>query len=643
MKPNKALLCLGAVLWLLWLAPAWAAESDQEAVLDALNIQYIERMGVAVADGEVIFRYGAMEARADKVLIETDSGLVRAYALPGASVVLTSEGNTVVGDYLEYNLHSRSGFMTLPSAMAPSGRGATYIEAERVQITTAQQAHSDQWLRGRYIASSSPDSMVMRWESSKFTTCKLSEDQHYLLTSKHMVVVPGKWVIAKTPRVYLGGAYLFTYPFDYVARASRRNLNFMPMLGYDSDKELGIVSQGTLFWRNGHIDLSVGYWSTGFEWQVKIEQTLTPWLSVYLGDDHVYDPDSETIESRPFWGANMAYAGWTMKVHWSQREQLSVTKRPGTEAYETTLWRAPEIQLNSPWMAVHTGSFSQYLRARGSWGRFQETGTQVQTDWTERQGWGLQYYTEYAMHLGSWDVVPFFNGQFWDYSYDDSSDSNQKISVGTLGVKFSSGDFEMGTALQQRRISGRSAFSRGWDSYSDSDSLYQRVGFRLAPNWTLQVQAIVDMSPNAKSRDLYELGYILTYDNNCCSRWIFTVKDDLSGTDDDWYSLSFELTAFPGTAVRIGDKYLSNPFGRPGGLPVRRPRRVTQMEQEAEALEELGEIRIYNGPGTAGTPSMVENSFGANPFQAPQSSSYAEILTQDVMTSEPLQPSYRVE
>ncbi len=633
---------LSAFCLLVFSSVALAAGEEQEAILDALNIQYIERMGVAMAEGEVVFRYGAMEVRADKVLMEPETGLVRAYSLPGSSVVLTGEGGTVVGDYLEYNIHDRSGYLTYPSAVAPSGVGATYIKAERVRIAPAEQARADQWLHGKYTASSAPDATVMRWESSKFTTCKLSEDQHYLLSSKRMVVVPGKWVISKTPRVYLGGAYLFTYPFDYVARANRRSRNFMPMLGYDSDKELGILSKGTLFWRNGHVDLGVGYWSTGFEWEGKIEQRLAEWISVYVGDKHVYDPDEEEIASRPFWGANMEYAGWTMKVNWSQREQLSVNKRAGRSDYDTTLWRDPEIQLVSPWVGLHIGSFSQYLRAKGGWGRFQETGTRVRTDWIEREAWGVEYYTEYAMKAGEWDIVPFFKGQFWDYNYNDSGDSEHRISIGTMGVRFSSGDFELGTAFQQRRVSGQSAFRRGWDDYDDSDSLYQRIGFRFAPNWTIQVQAIIDMSPDEKSRDLDELGYILTYDNNCCTRWIFTIKDDLSGDDDDWYALSFEITAFPGTAVRIGDKYLSNPFGRPLRLPVRKPRRVTQMEQEAEDIYELEEISVYSGPGTAGTPSMTENSFGANPFQAP-GESYAEMLTVDIDSSEPLQPRYRVE
>ena len=581
------------------LSPEAAAEEGIPAVLDADGIEFDERTNVATATGHAVLRYQGVTMNADSLVMYSDTGLVQAFASEGKQVTLErASGERLAGSFLEYNLESSSGFMDKAFGSTKVERGTLYISGRRTEVKTADDAYRAKWLHGKYLRKSDPDDLINQWAGAAFTTCKLKDDPHYLFRSKKLVIVPGKYVIMHHPRVYAGKTYLFTSPFNVSFRQGKKKdgkITIRP--NYEDKKYWGVVASTNYGWENGRVDLSLGYWhGAGMEYTIRVDQMVTSWMSVYAGDNYLYDSDLDEVKSRPFWGAKFAHDGWTMDVGWAQREKRSVVKRPGEKEYETTLWRDPEVELKSPWLGLHVGNLSQYARAKADWGRFQETGTYGKSaaGFIERYGWGIDYYTEYPILMGGLTVSPFFKGDYWNYGYKTDDSARQIITVGTLGVRLSSGIFELGTAYEQKRVSGHTGLAGGWDRESDSETLYQRMGMKIGPDLKFEVQGIISL--DGRTRELTSMGYILTYDNSCCTRWRLTVNDDLTNSNNnDWISLSFEITAFPDSKFVINEKSLDNPFGRPGGLKMKpRPAKVkeTLMEKEGSEQADKKEIRL---------------------------------------------------
>jgi LPS-assembly protein len=190
-------------------------------------------------------------------------------------------------------------------------------------------------------------------------------------------------------------------------------------------------------------------------------------------------------------------------------------------------------------------------------------------------------------------LSPFFKLDYWNYAYKNDRSDRQIITKGTVGLRASCGIFEMGTAYEQRRVSGSSAFGNGWDRVSDADTFYQRVGIKISPSLRFSAQATIDLTKH--KRELKTVDYILTYNNSCCTRWELTYHDDkLPGDKDNWFTLTFAITAFPDTAFKWGNHSVANPFGRPGKLKPRiMPGYVaTMMESDGTLQAEKAEIRI---------------------------------------------------
>lgn len=582
----------------------WAAQEKlSEAadslpvVLEADGIDFDELNHLASAQGHAVVRYADLVFRADRVTLDVETNVIKAFASAGKKIELERQNaDTLTGDFLEYHLNDSTGYLEGAAGSSKVPHGAVYIKGARVEVADPQTAHEKKWLPGKYLRGSAPDSAVVRWNNASYTTCR-QEHPHYLLRSKKIVMVPGKYIVLHHPRVYAGSAYLFTMPFNMLVNQRAKAKNVVTVMpNYNSDKHLGLEAHSTFSWNSGQLALGVGIWQKGmFEYQARVDQRVAPWLSLYAGDNHQYDSNTDETKSRPFWGAALAHSGWAMNIGWAQREKRSVIRKPGQKEYETTLWRDPEVELTSPWAGLHIGDFSQYARFKGNWGRFQETGVireKYQGSFIERYGWGIDYYAEYPFQLGDWIISPFFKGDYWNYGYKNDGSDRQIVTVGTLGVRASCGGFEIGSAFEQKRVSGRSAFGNGWDRNYDTDTFYQRVGIKIGPSLTFSVQGVVDLT--GSKNELSSMGYVLTYDNSCCTRWELTVNDDLSDSNNNnWITLSFAVTAFPDSQFKIGDKSLSNPFGRPGGLPARRRRgEPTRMEKDGTEQAENAEIAM---------------------------------------------------
>lgn len=570
--------------------------SSRPLTIEADSISYDERSSRAVAEGHAALYYMDLTLSADRVEVATDSSVAKAYATEGKQIVITRSGvQTLKGRYLEYDLQGASGKLEAPEGQSPAPRGTLYAKGEHLALADAQSAHEKKWLHGKYLKDSAPDDMVVRWDDVSYTTCR-QEKPHYRLKSKKAVMVPNQYMILYRPRIYAGGTYLMTSPFNMVVHSRKRKsgvITFRP--DFDDDKRYGLTASSRLAWKNGMADLKASYWSRGiFEYNARLDQKIADGLSLYAVTERSYDGDLKDTCERPRWGAVLSHEGWKMDVGWSEREKRSVVRKPGQEPYETTLWRKNDINVTSPWLGIHTGMLSQYVRVKGNYGSYQETGTNLKAhgDFIDRYGWGAEYYTELPFRWGAWTLSPFFKGDYWNYGYENDGHNRQIISSMTCGITASRGAFEIGSAFTQQRVSGHSAFRRGWDAKSDTDTFYQRVGFKIGRDLTLSVQGIWDMT--GRKNELTSVGYILSYDNSCCTRWTLTCNDDVTDKNkNDWFTLSFTITAFPDSKFDLGSHALANPFGRPGGLPERKRRKSeTMMERQGTQQAEAGEIQF---------------------------------------------------
>ncbi len=564
-------------------------------VLEADNVEFDEELGLAVAEGHAVLRYLQIVLRADRITLDSDTNIVKAYAAEGKRITI-KQGNTdnLVGTFIEYHLNDLTGFMDAPDGNTKVENGTLFAKSSQLEFAPPAIAHDRQWIHGKWLKKARPDDTVIKWNDASYTTC-LQENPHYLLRSKKISMLPGRYIILHQPRVYIGPRYLFTLPINMLVNQRRKRRVIISVLpNYDDDKHAGIEARSRILWDTGSLDLKVGSWAAGItEYRVRLDQHITDWLSVYGGSSRSYDDDLGETKERPYWGTVLSKDGWRMETGWSQREKRSVVRRPGQKEYETTLWRDPEIKLTSPWLGLHTGSLSQYTRAKGNWGRYEETGSNsdAHTGFIERYGWGVDYYTDYPFRFGSWRISPFIKGYYWNYGYKNDDSDRQIITKLIYGIRASSGILELGSAYEQRRVSGKTAFRRGWDSYDDENTFYQRVGVKLGKNFTFSVQGIWEMT-HGDAHDLTSVAYILSYNNKCCSTWTLTYNDDCTKRDsENWVTFSIAINAFPDTKYKFGSHHVTNPFTRP--VPPReKGEELTMMETSGRDSLEDYEMEI---------------------------------------------------
>lgn len=575
-------------------------------VLEADSVSFDERAHTVLADGHAVVTYQDLVLHADRITMDSQENVIRGYAADGKRIRMQrtawnaligkTESQTLTGTFLEYHIDDSTGFLEGAEGSTTAENGMVFVAGGTAEVAPPEVAHKRGWAHGHNLKRSLPEDMIVRWNDASYTTCR-QDDPHYHFVSKKAVLIPNRYIILNRPRVYAGKRFLFTVPFDIrVNQGPRRRNKLSVVPNYDSDKRYGLQATYTIPWKNGRVKLGAAIWTKGIsEYDYRVDHKLTDWLSVYGGSNYHYDDDLRETKSRPFWGMIAEHSGWAMELGWAEREKRSIVKRPGEKEYETTLWRKPEFEITSPWIGLHIGDVSQYLRFKGDWGKFEETGVnrrQYKGGFIERYGWGVDYYTDYPFRIGLWTVSPFFKFDYWNYAYKDYSD-RQIITTGTVGLRASSGIFEMGSAYEQRRVSGSSAFGNGWDRSSDADTFYQRVGVKIGPSLRFSAQATVDLTKH--KHELKTVDYILTYNNSCCTRWELTYHDDkLPGDKDNWFTLTFAINAFPDTAFKWGNHSVSNPFGLPGKLtPKRKPGYVpTMMEADGTQQAEDGEIRV---------------------------------------------------
>lgn len=522
-------------------AAADEADKQNEIQLDADSVAYTENTGIAVAEGNVKVRNKDLRLFAPYAEYDSAKQTVDAFSDSRNSVTLMSGTSKLNGKHLTYNLATRRGVMT----QASGKMDAFYMKGRDVKVMPMEDAIKQGVVTGGRKAKND-DEVVAEWLEVTSTTCDF-DHPHYRLVTKRAVIIPGKKVILKRPKFYIGKSLLFTYPFDYIARIGKREESLMPYIGYDSEKGAGFGVKGPVSlgeW--GELSIGAIYWSKDiWEARLRYQKEITEGLSAYFEADRLYDKDEVETMWRPQWGLNYAKSGWSAKLYWAQRELIETEMRPGEEV-RYNVWSDPEISFATPWF-LDGGSGGKF-RLLGAYGRYQENRGGVSLPWLNRLALGAEFNG--APDVGDFFFKPYYGAKYRYFTYSDDADTTQKVFDAWGGVRWNIGSVSFNSMYFWRDAQGGSPM--GWDRYADNENIYQTITFPLpfgAPweKWTFSVTGAYDLMVDRLST----MNYTLTYDKHCIT-WQLRVKDNLAGDDDYEIGLIFWINAYPENKFGIG-------------------------------------------------------------------------------------------
>ncbi len=541
-------------------APAAEPEEDGESIyLDADKVVFEEETGLAVAEGNVRVRREGLRLFAHRVEMDSSEQILSATSAPGRKVSMVQGDRVLTGDSLRYNMLTREGILSGAAGSSPAGDGRVFIKGREMAVAPMEVAVAKGWVSKRGARGAAEDDLAGKLSDVSLTTCNM-KNPHYRLVSKSVVFVPGKRVIAKNPKVYIGEHLLFTYPFDYVVPLDpnqKRALlsSFFPLVLSDSDKGSGIGISGPYVWDTGRANLSVAWWSDkGWEGKAEVFQRINDYLTVWGAVERSYEKSSDETLYRPSWGLSHSSGGYDATLRWTQREAVSIEKQAG-ETYRGVLWRNPEFALTGPWGRAPL--LNAHARFGVSWGEYEEA-QEKESARVRRTGAEARIYSEERRE----SCTSFVNASYRRYWYDDEDSNEQEITDAVLGVRWSLGKADLATAYVRRWVTGETPML--WDYYSDREDLYQKLTLPVGKGLSFSVRGGYDL---AKS-ELAEMVYALKLKAGECSQWELAYRDDrIEG--EDWVGLSFSITAFPETPVTFGMRELYDPFAVPDGLAER--------------------------------------------------------------------------
>lgn len=527
----------------------WAAQPS-EVFLEAETVAYNEKGSLATAEGNALLRYGAIRIYADSIDFDIASQEALAKALPGKSVSIISGTQKLYGESLFYHLPTEEGVLEGAKGEMPAGVGQLFVWGEKLEFAPTEKAAEKGWISSKSARRIKEKVTIGKWSDIELTTCP-EKNPHYRVVTKKLTIIPGKSIVAKKPKVYIGKSYLFTYPFDYVVSLNKLESELMPSIVYDSDKGVGLGYSGPIVWEDGGAHVGAVFWTkNNMEWTVSAHQNLD-FLGLdnasFFGDlEYSWEETTDEETFRPSWGVKGSWNGWSAKVWWSQREALNIEKGGG-EIYKNLLYREPEIYIYSPSWPLMSWVNTKW-RLVGTYGSYEERRGRRTLE-ADRSGLGI-----IVSGVGNpAPIRPFWTSSYWHYSYD-GGDDEQKIAWLSLGAGYKLGFLDMRTAYRRRWVDGRSPMR--WDNYGELEELYQQFAFPIGRDLSLTVRGAY----NIRTEKWFERAYILTYDTSDCLKWQLFYRDDLSRTNDDWVSMKLIINAFPDKPMALGDKNLSNPF-----------------------------------------------------------------------------------
>ncbi|NLL37698.1 MAG: hypothetical protein GX256_09295 [Fretibacterium sp.] len=549
-------LILAVVLCLLFsVTPSEGDEAADRVVLDAERVSYNDETGLASASGEAVLRHRDVTIRAERIDYDAVAQKVEALPLPGEAVVLQAADKHLKGDRLIYDLETREGVLTGARTNLAVGAGVLYVWGGNLDVVPWDMAVERGLVRGE---KGRPDDYIAEWRDVILTTCAL-DHPHYRLESRRISFIPGRKVIAKRPRIYLGKTYLFTSPLDYVVQIERRALKYsmVPYLQNKTDHGLGVGLSGALAWDTGSLSLGFVLWSRlELEWMVELEQVLGGGFSVRVGGVYTWDAPWDEKIFRPSASLFYDWNGWRAAFNWTKDEYIQ-DQKDSFYRYEGRLDRRAELTVASPWIPDPVNS-SSWFRFKAAWGSYREKTPVYEGDEVMRYGLELRSYFERPLA----DSVEFFwdiTGGTWFYDRD-SFDQEWLRFFG--GLRYCIGPFELGTGYERRWVWGESAMF--WDQLRAAEKLHQKIRFPLGPELFFVTRGAYDLNESRISEAIYGLQWV-----SDCMKWELSYCNDRSRGAEDKISLSMSLLAFPGTEASFGQDIEKDVFERPDGLAAK--------------------------------------------------------------------------
>lgn len=521
--------------------------------LDADKITFEEDTGVATAEGKVTVQNKDLRLLAPYIEYDSENSQLKALSTQDGSVTFITGNRRLSGERLDYNLVTKRGMLTHPNGKVEE----LFIRGEAIEVMPLSDVTKRKSSKG-----ASSEDLAGRWLSASVTTCP-NPLPDYRLEAKQIVVIPGKRVIVKHPRVFLGERLIFAYPFDYVIpldqKERRKRGSLFPKVGFESQKGTGIGVSGPLVWETGSLNMEVIGWTKGmWEGNALLEQEIRPGLSAYGGILREYDKDRDITLLRPNWGLNYDWRGWKVNVGWAQRELMKVEKAAGRDS-RFVVWRQPEVSALSPW--YEDRAVMGRFRVFGSWGRYEDA-TNGSSQSVERTGLGVQMKGEFG-HSTQDKFQPFYNALYWYYTYDTPNADDQQILDTVTGIRWRAGDFKMETAYLRRWQWGNSPMK--WDDFEPREEIYQSVDIRFHAKkpdhwWNLGVRGAYSIADSELAEMVYKLGYELD-----CMRWDLVYRDQRAG-GDSWVGLNLTIKAYPETGLRLAGDDIFEPSKAPDNL-----------------------------------------------------------------------------
>jgi LPS-assembly protein len=562
-KRSPRLLGFGVLIFILLLLPS-AGTADgsvpdappEAVVLDAERVSYDDETGRAAAEGGAVLTYRDTTIHAERIDYDAATQTVKASPLPGETVRLQNGARTLAGDGLEYNLLTGEGVLAGAKSRVPVGEGTLYISGGSLQVLPYDLAAE----RGLVRNGGAGQTYIGIWEDVSATTCAL-DHPHYRIETKRILFVPGRRLVAKKPRLYLGDTYIFTYPMDYIVNLDRRALkhSIVPYVQHDRSKGAGAGFSGAFAWEGGSLSLGGAYWSnTGLEWMAEVDQNISGALGVRGGVTYSWDEEWDDKIYHPYVSLYYEKGGWQAALRWAWREYIE-DRKDSLYKYRGRLDRKPELTLLTPWR--QDPALPAWFRFGAVWGSYRErTKKPLYTGRTvERYGAEVQSYGE--MPFGG--TLPGFDF-FWNASYSawlyDVTDENQSILNGFLGLRGRLGSLELGIGYERRFVWGNSPML--WDSYREAEKIHQKLRFPLGREFFAAVRGSYDLEDSFVDDVHYALQWI-----SDCMKWELSYRDDRTSASDDRIGLSVSILAFPNTPASFGEYRGKDPFLRPEDLP----------------------------------------------------------------------------
>ncbi|MCL2009942.1 MAG: hypothetical protein FWG71_05280 [Synergistaceae bacterium] len=526
--------------------PALAAPS--KVTLDAERVSYDDEAGKASAEGNAVLTYEGATIRADRIDYDVFSQKVRASPPPGGLVTLEAMGRRVTGNTLEYDLDTQEGVLSKVGSDVPIGSGTLHISGGGMRIMPYDLALEQGLVRG----DAGGASYVGFAEDVSVTTCDVPDHPHYRLETKSITVIPGRQVVAKTPRLYLGNTFIFSYPMDYIVNIDRKALkhNIMPYVQRDEKKGAGAGMSGALEWENGVFELGAAYWDkTGFEWMAGVEQSIGGGFSIKGGVEYSWQDAWEDKQYSPRVGLYYARNGWEATLRAAWREYMEIQKDANYE-YRGRLDRKPEFTVLTPWIRDRTLNMS-WFRLGAEVGSYWERTPLTTNDTVTRYGLTLRNYLESPM-----GAVTFFSDITFGAWFYDKDSSDQEIADGFWGFRYSLGNVEMASGYERRFVWGESPML--WDEGRERERFHQRIRFPVGKDWFLAVRGSYDMDVSMIDEVNYSLQWV-----SDCMKLELRYHDDRTSGSNSAIGLSLSLLAYPDTPVSFGERRNRDPFDPP--------------------------------------------------------------------------------